>query len=375
MRLPKVYFFVQPISKMGYQHNAIGMAQGMRELGITFGANTDYWREADGNILFKQDPALGPNDADILILTEQYLTYGDGKFPQAYFDAPGKKVFISTGDGMVMQKQMFKPIYKKFDLILTFIYEGIPYPKNFRPWAYGMTNHMISLSRPDLPKEDKICLNYRNSHSVRQRAKEWVFDKLDQRRIDTTRETFDWEPLEHSKDFSEYVVWQSAGRHNEAYLDRIGRSLATSAFGGDFFIKPSIWGWYTWKFINYFVESAASIGRMNNIAKKIGLHTDHTYRIYQWDSWRIWEAFAAKSMAVNVDFEKYRIRLPEMPVNFQHYLGVDLRNPQKAIDVLNDPEKMKEIGAAGYDWAMQHYAPKALAQRLLRYVDDLKQEG
>ncbi|MBL0016321.1 MAG: hypothetical protein IPP17_07715 [Bacteroidetes bacterium] len=80
-------------------------------------------------------------------------------------------------------------------------------------------------------------------------------------------------------------------------------------------------------------------------------------------------------MAVNVDFEKYRIRLPEMPVNFQHYLGVDLRNPQKAIDVLNDPEKMKEIGAAGYDWAMQHYAPKALAQRLLRYVDDLKQEG
>ena len=79
---------------------------------------------------------------------------------------------------------------------------------------------------------------------------------------------------------------------------------------------------------------------MNNIAKKIGLHTDHTYRIYQWDSWRIWEAFAAKSMAVNVDFEKYRIRLPEMPVNFQHYLGVDLRNPQKAIDVLNDPEKI-----------------------------------
>ena len=234
MREPKVYFFVQPISKMGYQHNAIGMAQGLRALGIRFGASADYWREANGNLLFQHDPAFGPKDADILILTEQYLTYGDGKFPQAFFDAPGKKVFIHTGDGMVMQKQMFKPIYKKFDLILTFLYDGIPYPSNFRPWAYGMTDHMISLSRPDLPKEDKICLNYRNSHSVRQRAKEWVFDKLDQSRIDTTRETFDWEPLEHSKDFSEFVVWQSAGRHNAAYLDRIGRSLATSAFGGDF---------------------------------------------------------------------------------------------------------------------------------------------
>lgn len=372
MREPKVYFFVQPISTMGYQHNAIGMAQGLRKLGIGFGASTDYWRETDGNLLFKHDPGFEAKDADIVIITEQYLTYGDGKFPQAFFDAPGKKVFIHTGDGMVMQKQMFKEIYQRFDLILTFMYEGIPYPKHFRPWAYGMTEHMIDLSRTDLPKEDKICLNYRNSHSVRQRAKEWVFDKLDQGRIDTTRETFDWEPLEHSKDFAEFVVWQSAGRHNAAYLDRIGRSLATSAFGGDFFIKPAIWGWYTWKFINYFVESAASIGRMNNLAKKVGLHTDHTYRIYQWDSWRLWEAFAAKSMAVNVDFEQYRIILPEMPKNHTHYLGVDLKHPQKAITLLNDPGRMKEIGEQGHAWAMQHYAPKALAERLLSYVDALK---
>jgi hypothetical protein len=372
MALPKVYFFVQPIEKMGYQHNAIGMAQGLRELGIPFYASADYWREADGNLLFRHDPSFDINDADIIILTEQYITYGSGNFPKEMFTAPGKKVYIHTGDGMVMQKQMRINLYQRFDLILTFLYEGIPYPKHFRPWAYGMTQHMIDLSRPDLPKEDKICLNYRNSHSVRQRAKEWVFDKLDQSRLDTTRETFDWSGLEHSKDFAEFVVWQSAGRHNAAYLERIGRSLATSAFGGDFFILPSIWGWYSWKFVNYFVESAASIGRMNNLAKKVGLHTNHTYRIYQWDSWRLWEAFAAKSMAVNVDFAKYRIRLPEMPVNRKHYLGIDLKHPEPAIAVLNDPAGMREIGEQGYRWAMQHYSPKPLAERLLRYVDELK---
>ncbi len=367
----KIYFYVQPISKMGYQHNAIGMAQGLRALGIPFHASDDYWREADGNLLFRHDPQHGPDEADIVILTEQYLTYGDGKIPEAYFKAPGKKVFISTGDGMVMQKLMHKPLYKRFDLILTFIYEGIPYPANFRPWAYGLTQHMIDLSRPDLPKNDKICLNYRNSHSVRQRAQEWLFDKLDPQRLDTTRETFDWSVLENSPDFEEYVVWQSAGRHNKGYLERIGHSGATAAFGGDFFIKPTIWGWYPWKFVNYFVDSAASIGRMNNIAKKVGLHTNHTYRIYQWDSWRLWEAFSAKSMAINVDFAKYRIRLPEMPTNYEHYLGVDLKNPQKALQLLADTARMHEIGANGYEWAMQHYAPKALAERMLRYVAEL----
>ncbi|MFN8395938.1 MAG: hypothetical protein U0176_14975 [Bacteroidia bacterium] len=368
---PTIYFFVQPIETEGYQHNAIGMAQGLRELGIPFHASCDYWREADGNILFKHDPAFDPKDADILILTEQYITYGGHKFPEAFFNSPGKKVFIHTGDGMVMQKQMRMAFYKKFDLILTFMYEGLPYPKHFRPWAYGMTQHMIDLSMPDLPKEDKICLNYRNSHSVRQRAQEWVWDKIDSKRLDTTRESFDWSGLKDSKDFTEFVVWQSAGRHNAAYLERIGRSLATSAFGGDFFIKPWIWGWYTWKFINYFVESAASIGRMNNLAKKIGLHTNHTYRIYQWDSWRMWEAFAAKSMAVNVDFAKYRIRLPVMPENYKHYLGVDLKHPEEALAVLNDPARMKEIGEQGYEWALKHYSPKAIAERLLKYVAEL----
>lgn len=372
MALPKVYFFVLPIEKMGYQHNAIGMAQGLRELGIPFYASADYWHEADGNLLLRHTPDFDPQEADIVILTEQYITYGSGNFPKPFFASRGKKVFLHTGDGMVMQKQMRMAFYRKFDLILTFLYQGIPYPEHFRPWTYGMTQHMIDLSRPELPKEDKICLNYRNSHSVRQRAKEWLFDKLDQSRLDTTREHFDWSTLEQSKDFHEFVVWQSAGRHNAAYLERIGRSVATSAFGGDFFIKPTIWGWYPWKFINYFVESAASIGRMNNLAKKMGLHTNHTYRIYQWDSWRLWEAFAAKSMAIHVDFERYRIRLPEMPVNFKHYLGVDLKQPEAAIAILHDTGRMQEIGEAGHAWALQHYSPKALAERLLRYVEELR---
>jgi len=164
-------------------------------------------------------------------------------------------------------------------------------------------------------------------------------------------------------------VYQSAGRHHRSYRQRIASSVATSTFGGHFYIKPWIWNWLTFKIANYFVESAASIGRMNKLFKSIGLHTDHTYRIYQWDSWRLWEAFAAGSMAINVDFEKYHIRLPEMPVNHEHYLGVDLRNPQKALSVLNNPTQMEEIGIQGREWALRHYSPQAQAERLLKIMN------
>lgn len=368
MALPRFYFYVLPNEKLAYQHNVIGIAQGLKELGIPFSANNDYWKEANGEFLFKADPDADPRDFDVVVISEQYMGYGDKKIPERFFECKGKKVWINTADGMVLHKTMRRPYFKKFDLILAFGYEGLPYPENIKPWAYGMTQHMIDLSRPDLQKEDKICLNYRNSHSVRMRANEWLFSKLDASRIDTTRESFDWSGLENAEDYAEFVVWQSAGRHNAGYLERIGRSAATSAFGGDFYIKPWFWGWYSWKFINYFVDSAASIGRMNHLAQKIGTHTQHTYRVYQWDSWRIWEAFAAKSMAINVDFEKYRIVLPDMPQNFKHYLGVDLKQPEKALKVLNNLEQMVEIGAGGYEWALNHYAPKPIAQRLLKYL-------
>lgn len=362
-----VYFYVQPTERLGYQHNAISLAQGFRALGIAYAASADYWLEQDGTLLF-QDQGVDPRSADLVVMTEQYLTYGDGQLPAGFFELPGKKVLITTADGVGLHKHMRAPYYRQYDLILTFLYDGLPYPANIRGWAFGLTQQMIDLAQPELPKGPRICLNYRNSHSVRKLSQAVLFDRLPTEMVDTTREQFDWQALKDSPDYAEYIVYQSAGRHNRAYLERIARSAATSAFGGDFYLKPWVWNWLTFKLINYFVESAASIGRMNHLFKAIGIHTNHTYRIYQWDSWRFWEALAAGSMAINIDFSKYHIRLPVMPVNYQHYLGADLRHPEPALAILRDPERMRAIGAAGKDWAITHFAPQPQAERLLSYL-------
>lgn len=367
----KPYFFVLPATNGGYQHNLISLAQGFSQLGIEFGASSDYWLNEDGSYLFQHNPNEGAETHNIIIVSEQYLTYGNGKLPRGFANLKGRKILVHTGDGLAHQYNLGKmaDFYGQFDLVLAHLYKGIQYPANFRPWAFGISQHIIDLARNDLDKAPRICVNYRNSHSVRRLAQERIFDRLPKELIDTTREMDEWKLWENDPDYGRRCVFQSAGRHSKGYNERIGGSAATACFGGVFFIKPWIWNWPAFKMINYFVQSAASIGRMQNLATKLGLAKKHTYRIYQWDSWRFWETFANESLVVQIDLEKYGIILAEMPKSGTHYLGADLQQPESAIELLKDTEQMQGIAVAGRQWALEHYSPKAQAERLVRWLN------
>lgn len=371
MKEPSIYFYVLPVENGGYQHNAISLAQGLSALGIPFGASSDYWKQADGTYLFQHDPAAKPSDFDVVLVTEQYMTYGNGQLPTGFFELPGKKVLIHTGDGLAHQYNMGKlrSYYAGFDRVLLHQYRGIRYPSHFRPWAYGVSQHIIDLARNELPKAHKICVNYRNSHSVRRLGQERVFDRLPEEMLDTTREMDDWQAWADTEDYARFCVYQSAGRHAAKYNQRIGSSAATACFGGVFFILPWIWNWPAFKVANYFVQSAASIGRMQNLATKMGLAKEHAYCIYQWDSWRLWESFANGSAPVHVDFERYGLLLPEMPQNGKHYVGVDLKHSDASVATLQSPDKLVEIGTQGREWALSNYGPQAQAMRLLRNLE------
>lgn len=370
MQVQSIYFYVLPIENGGYQHNLISLAQGFLELGIPFAASNNYWKQADGSFLFQHDPIEKASEFDLVIISEQYMTYGDGEFPKGFFELPGKKVYIHTGDGLRHQYNLhkLKDFYAQFDVVLMHLYRGIPYPDHFHPWAYGISQHMIDLAQPNLPKSDKICLNYRNSHSVRRLASDRIFDRLPPEMLDTTREMDDWQSWEDSEDYAKYCVYQSAGRHSLAYNHRIGSSLATACFGGVFFLRPWMWNWPAFKVANYFVQSAASVGRMQSFANSLGMAREHVYRIYQWDSWRFWETFANGSAAVHVDLDQYGVILPEMPIVGKHYIGVDLKGPEDAMRQLQDVEKMQEVALEGRKWAMKHYDPVEQAGRLLQLL-------
>lgn len=370
MSLENAYFFVLPAQNGGYQHNLISLAQGFEQLGISFRASTDYWEKEDGSFLFRHDPEARPEDFELVIVSEQYLSYGNGELPANFAGLPGRKVFVHTGDGLGHQYNLgkMKRFYGQFDLVLVHQYRGIRYPKHFRPWAFGISQHIMDLARPELEKRPVVCVNYRNSHSVRRLAHERVFAQLPPDMLDTTREMDDWENWTGDPDYARRCVYQSAGRHSQAYNQRIGSSLATACLGGVFYIHPWMWNWPAFKVANYFVQSAASVGRMQTVATRLGLAKAHTYRVYQWDSWRFWETFANESLVVHVDLGKYGVLLPEMPVAGTHYLGIDLQHPQTAIQRLQDPDWMRQTARTGRDWATRHYAPQAQANRLLDWL-------
>jgi glycosyltransferase involved in cell wall biosynthesis len=58
-----------------------------------------------------------------------------------------------------------------------------------------------------------------------------------------------------------------------------------------------------------------------------------------------------------------------MPVNWTHYIGIDLDRCDEAVQRLrDDPSIVARVGAAGRAWALTHYGPTAIARRLLDLV-------
>jgi hypothetical protein len=98
-----------------------------------------------------------------------------------------------------------------------------------------------------------------------------------------------------------------------------------------------------------------------------------------WDSWRFWESLAAGCVTFHVDFDKYGVKLPVMPENWRHYVGIDLDNMQDTVDrIADDPGILEKISAEGRQWAIENYSPVPTALRFLEMLGcytPQKQEG
>jgi len=145
--------------------------------------------------------------------------------------------------------------------------------------------------------------------------------------LNRTVDEWQGKPTDIEQDPFHYLNWlQLGGRHNPLYYERLKRAMLCCCYGGNF----------------VYLEQGPGIAR--------------------WDSWRLWEAFAAGCIPIHVDLEKYGLLLPVMPENWTHYIGIDLANPKEVLDRLQDePDAMTMIAAQGKQWALQHYQPVAIA--------------
>ncbi|MBC8122396.1 MAG: glycosyltransferase family 1 protein [Gemmatimonadaceae bacterium] len=360
-----VYFYcVEPglPTNTAYQHETVCLAEGLTRLGIRCYSNIDYWLDAvSGNYLLKHDQAVRPEDCSVVILSHNWFDFQPlARLPERLF-APDRKyitAYIDNADGLVTRSH--KSEFRQFDHIFrahsTLLANQ---PKNMHPWAFGLSErilrHTIEQPKP-LDRQRKLLVNFRVSHPVRAQARTNFLPRLSP--ILPSDESIDALESPPAPFTPDYIDWMQTGRrHYPGYYHRLRSMLACACFGG-FFFEPSL------QSLPHGITH-----RLYRLLNKI--KPNLKFRgVIQWDSWRLWEAFAAGCTVFHLDFEKYGMQLPIMPHNWEHYIGVDMEDPQATVDrLVSQPELLEQIGLQGQQWAYNHYSPIPTARRFIKALN------
>jgi hypothetical protein len=375
---PKVYFFCCN-DEGNLQEDVISLAEGLRELGVTFYSNCDYWRQSqsEGDFLLKHNPGVSVDDCDVAVVSYTWPFQTRAKYwhavrrplPGALFKKGRlyKTVYMDHHDGH--RTVSWDPEFRQFDFIFRCkLNRRAFHPQNLRPWTLGLNQRVLSATAnaPQFEQRRRTILvnfgaSHPYSHGARVIAKEH-FEPLIKRilSIDRTKDDLSREPEEPYA----ALMWRQTGqRFSQSYYERLKQSQAVACFCGEL-IPPM-------PFSNpecYLVGGNKARLR-RHLYEFLGLFDPRPRRSVQWDSFRFWEALAAGCTAFNIDLDLYGVELPVMPINGRHYIGVDFNRPEKFLDLLTDGlEVLKSIATEGRRWALEHYAPRAMARRFLRIV-------
>lgn len=363
-------------------HLKICIAEGLKELGIPFYSNINYWRISDQSeeTLFCHHPDIHPDDCSVVVLDKNWFVDDLPRTIPEPFLNPKRKfisIYLDDSDGRGLSSN---PGYDYFDLVLGThcTHFNLKPHHNLSPWCFGLSNRILKATNHNpsfIERAKKTIVNFRvNQNKVvisngifkfdggwltiekgfftfdyplRQIAIDHFFPLLKTALpLDISIDNFDEIP----QDSYDYLQWlQTDKRHYPSYYQRLTSTVACACFGGCIAINP-----YT-----------------------------HEPRAEWWDSWRFWESLAAGCVTFHVDFDKYGVILPVKPENWRHYIGIDLDNPQATIDrIVSEPEILERISVEGRQWAIEHYSPVPTALRFLELItgaqsqtkDDLTEE-
>ena len=138
-----------------------------------------------------------------------------------------------------------------------------------------------------------------------------------------------------------------------AYLEAMMESAVCLAYGGDFYSPIAGNPW--------FARNDPALAKAHSFE-----HLSAEGVVMRWDSFRLWESFAAGCVTVHLDFAKYGFALPIKPEAWVHYAPIDLDDIKGSMEQLLDREnEWPDIAERGRAWAIAHYAPKPTAARVL----------
>ena len=248
MTTARVYFYCSD-EPGNLQEDVIALAEGLRELGLPFHANCDYWLQSTkpGDYLFRHSADVVPDDCDIVVMSYtwvQWVRMGDFKLrrrplPDGLFKPSRRYVTVAMDNGDGYRTTSWEEQFRPFDLILRSKFNSrAATPANMRPWAYGLTNRIVEATQNPLPfsqRADSMLVNFNVSHPYRYGARDLAARRFEPRigavlAVDNTRDDLSREP----SDTYAALMWrQTGGRFSCDYYERLKRSKAAACFCGD----------------------------------------------------------------------------------------------------------------------------------------------
>ena len=378
MTRPRVYFYCRD-EEANLQEDVIALAEGLDALGIPHYSSANYWRRSatPGDYLLRHDPAVSADDCDIVVVSYTWPSWMQpGSYrvdrrplPDGLFK-PGRRyrtVYMDSHDGY--RTVSWEPSFRQFDLILrSKLNRRAWHPSNMRPWVLGLNSRILDATDHATPfahRHRRILINFGASHPFPHGTRQLAAEKFEPKiarvlAIDDTKDDLSQPPA----DPGDALLWrQTGGRFSRAYYERLKANQAVACFCGEL-IPPApfqgadryLAGGNRARLRRAFFEAVSTIDRRPR-------------RSVQWDSFRFWEGLAAGCATFNLDLDHYGAQLPVMPVNWEHYIGIDLDRVDDAIArLVGDPACLDRIAAAGRRWAIEHYSPAAMAGRLLEWA-------
>jgi hypothetical protein len=272
----KIFFYCLPTGpndKAAYQHSIVCLAEGLREMGVEFYSNINYWPVSpeQEKYLFRHDPEVTPDDCSIVVLNNVWFDYGH-PFPNNIFHLKRKYVIVYLDFADGIKTHSWNPEFRQVDFIFKTHYNSkCKYPSNCSPAGFGLSNRILSETSVlpiFLERQVKMLVNFRATHLIR----ELVCQEFPPRfqnvlPVDNTVDRFDNPP----EDAYAYLQWVLTGRrHYPTYYKRLKESVACACFGGNFIT-------------NWPRDPVTPVSLiLTRLLNKLGLRSG---RILQWDSW------------------------------------------------------------------------------------------
>lgn len=363
-----ILFHITPYrcpTEANYWHNIVALAEGLEHTKNLYYGNIDYWYSLENNdYLIKKRP--DGYIADINIYCSDFFE----SHPDALNKIDYKKVniLIDMEDGLFTKAMDDK--YERFNFILRSHYnKHIKYPSNVIPWAFGLTNRMINSidKNANAITQPAILNTFRIPHSIRQILCDRLRPLLSPHLPIANSITDALEQKEETDILQNNSYWSQTGRrHNDLYYKTINQYRFTYAFGGVHAFNP-----IEPTFINKFKRKINMLH--NRFSQDPPYNNRNLFLIYQYDSWRFWEALYSNSIPIQLDFEYWGFELPIMPVKNMHYLGIeklDCKDFCNKIVELSD-EAINNISLKGKEWCLNNYSPASTATRLIQLIERL----